>query len=163
MLFRVQKYYFFPKPQSSCERLQKDATKHGTLHWRIWAKRHNYCPTRVMQLRDKCPAIFRHVPRNRGTRGAQQKAGFKIFPSALQKSPHRATKNAPPACAGGAPRNIELSYRLPKLLVECADAHAVPIGLLEHVAYALTLSVDAACADAVLLNEDVLNSLSTVL
>ena len=50
-----------------------------------------------------------------------------------------------------------------KLFVECADAHAVPIGFLEHVSYTLTFSLYAACLDAILLNENSLYSFCAAL
>lgn len=50
-----------------------------------------------------------------------------------------------------------------RLLVERANAHAVPVRLLEHIAYALAFCLNAACLDSVLLNEHVLHSLCAVL
>src|SRR5574344_1911002 len=57
-----------------------------------------------------------------------------------------------------------LAYRrLFLVFFKGADAHAVPVGLGEHIAHALSLGRDALGSNLVFLNKDLLHSLCTCL
>ena len=73
------------------------------------------------------------------------------------------TKQKKGAFPYGKPPSVYSKNVCCKLFVECADAHAVPIGFLEHVSYTLTFSLYAACLDAILLNENSLYSFCAAL